>query len=350
MEFNAGRYSDSARDGEVAFESGKKSLGPEAPITVIAMQSLAVDYMQMGQNDRAEKLLRKALDLQVKAAGYDSAPTLDTSDSLAYLYMKEGRNEEARTLLERGLQSYRKVFGPDHPNTQRELFGLTTLQFNMGRYQEAEQLCASVTESNRRLLGPDHFKTLSTARMLARIYEAEGKLKQAATLMEDTLRRTVSTLGRASTETVYGNEVLAHIYQAQNEYGKAETLLREAESEADRAYGGTNPDGFVAKQLLGANLLHQGRCDEALKYLQQGKQRWDESSSHSWKRFEAQSLLGQALACQKRFGEAEPLLLSGYDGLRKNADKMPVIQQVQVKEAGDRVAQLHAAWKKPSPQ
>ncbi len=348
VEFNAGNFTEAARNSEIALESARKSLGAEAPLTAIIMQSLAVNYNQLGRNDKAEPLLKKALELQIKSPGYDSAPTLDTSDSLAYLYMNEGRNEEARQLLERGLEGYRKVYGPDHPNTQREVFGLATLSFNTGNYQRAEQLTSSVYESNRRLLGPTHFKTLSSARLLARTYEAEGKLKQAESLMEDTVRKTVANSGGDATTAVYVKEVLAHIYESGNQYDRAEALLREAEGAADRAYGATNQGAAIARQLLGRNLLHQGKCEAALEYLQQANQKWKANPASNWRRFEAQSLLGEALTCQKQFSEAEPLLQSGYDGLKKSAPKMPVDQQVQVKDAADRLSKFSAVSKQPA--
>ena len=186
--------------------------------------------------------------------------------------------------------------------------------------------------------------------MLARTYEAEGKLPQAASLMEHTLGEANAGVDNGKAETLFGKEVLAHIYESQNEYSKAEALLREVEGVADRVFGLASPDGVIARQLLGRNLLHQGRCDQAAEYLRQANERWQAHPSSGWRPFEAQSLLGQALACQKQFSDAEPLLVSGYKGLKNSGSTMPVNQQFQVKDAGDRVAQLYAVWKKPSAQ
>jgi non-specific serine/threonine protein kinase/serine/threonine-protein kinase len=345
VEFNVGKYEDATRHTELAFESSRRAFGAEAPLTVQLSQSLAVDYMELGQNAKAETLLKKALQLQLKSDGYDSASTLDTSDSLAFLYMKEGRNEEARKLLERGLEGYRKVYGPDHPNTQREIFGLTRLAYNTGDYQEAEQLCMQVLDSNRRLLGPMHFKTLAAARMLAQTYEAEGKLQKADALMADTLRKLIVSVGNESAETLYDRQEMARIYETEGAYSKAESLLRDAEASADRVYGSSHADAILAKQLLGADLLRQRRCEEAAGYLEEANRRWQKSSSESWHRFETQSLLGAALACEHKYSEAEPLLLSGYQGLKQSESKMRVDQQITVKEAANRLASLRADGK-----
>ena len=41
----------------------------------------------------------------------------------------------------------------------------------------------------------------------------------------------------------------------------------------------------------------------------------------AWTTFQAQALLGTALAGQKKYAEAEPLLLRGYEGMKQRADR-----------------------------
>ena len=55
-----------------------------------------------------------------------------------------------------------------------------------------------------------------------------------------------------------------------------------------------------------------------------------------WWRYHTMSQLGAALAGQRRYTEAEPLLIGGYEGLRARAGKSPW--------AGKYLAQA-AAWK-----
>lgn len=63
-----------------------------------------------------------------------------------------------------------------------------------------------------------------------------------------------------------------------------------------------------------------------------------------WGTFQAQSLLGGALLGQNKFAEAEPPLLSGYNGLKQREDQIPAnVRQLQVKEALERLVQLYQA-------
>jgi hypothetical protein len=44
---------------------------------------------------------------------------------------------------------------------------------------------------------------------------------------------------------------------------------------------------------------------------------------HSWLTFNTQSLLGGALLGQKKYAEAEPLLVKGYEGLKTREKTIP---------------------------
>jgi hypothetical protein len=254
---------------------------------------------------------------------------------------------ERRELLAKELPSYQKVYGPDHPNTPREIFGLTRVLYSTGDYPKAEQFASTVYKSNLRLMGPTHFKTISAARELARIEEEEGKLAEAESLMKDTLQKDIQSTGSNSVGPFYSREALASIYERQNKYAEAETLLRDNERDADRLFGASNSDGFSVKQLLGANLLHQGKCDEATPFLEEANRQWEKITSDNWRRFSAQSLLGEAFLCKKDFAGAESLLIAGYTGLKAHATRMPAYEQVQIKRAADRIARLYSAWDKP---
>jgi hypothetical protein len=66
-----------------------------------------------------------------------------------------------------------------------------------------------------------------------------------------------------------------------------------------------------------------------------------------WTTFDTESILGEALLVQERFADAEPLLLSGYDGLRRRADAIPPGDQLRLAQAIERLVSLYEAWGKP---
>ena len=62
-----------------------------------------------------------------------------------------------------------------------------------------------------------------------------------------------------------------------------------------------------------------------------------------WRTFNAESMLGGSLLGQKKYAAAEPLLLSGYEGMMQRKDKIPAGGQSRPKEALERLVQLYEA-------
>jgi hypothetical protein len=58
-------------------------------------------------------------------------------------------------------------------------------------------------------------------------------------------------------------------------------------------------------------------------------------------------LLGGALLGQKKYAEAEPLLLSGYEGMKARGSTIPAQANTRIPEALERLVQLYEALDKP---
>jgi eukaryotic-like serine/threonine-protein kinase len=58
-------------------------------------------------------------------------------------------------------------------------------------------------------------------------------------------------------------------------------------------------------------------------------------------------MLGGSLLAQKKYAEAEPLLFSGYEGLKQREDKIPTEGKVRLNEALKRLAQLYDTTQRP---
>jgi hypothetical protein len=60
------------------------------------------------------------------------------------------------------------------------------------------------------------------------------------------------------------------------------------------------------------------------------------------------SALGACLLGQKKYAEAEPLLLKGYEGLRQHEERIPAsFRRTRLTEALGRLVQLYDEWAKP---
>jgi hypothetical protein len=62
-----------------------------------------------------------------------------------------------------------------------------------------------------------------------------------------------------------------------------------------------------------------------------------------WTTSHTQSLLGEALLNQKKYAEAEPLLLQGYEGMKQREAKISLQNKVRLTEGLERLVQLYEA-------
>jgi len=68
-----------------------------------------------------------------------------------------------------------------------------------------------------------------------------------------------------------------------------------------------------------------------------------------WRTFNTQSMLGAALLGQKKYADAEPLLLKGYEGMKQREKTIPKVPQTatRIPEALDRLVAFYTAANKP---
>ena len=78
-----------------------------------------------------------------------------------------------------------------------------------------------------------------------------------------------------------------------------------------------------------------------------------------WQTFDSRSVLGGCLLGQKQYAAAEPLLVSGYEGMKQREAKMPLPGKTRLKEALDRLVKLYeetgrtgpaAEWRQKLPE
>jgi non-specific serine/threonine protein kinase/serine/threonine-protein kinase len=93
--------------------------------------------------------------------------------------------------------------------------------------------------------------------------------------------------------------------------------------------------------------LEQQRYAEAEAPLREALDRQEKRSLDTWERYDCESMLGASLAGQGKYGDAEPLLLSGFQGLSTREATIPESNRVALEQAGERIVLLYEAWGRP---
>jgi serine/threonine protein kinase/Tfp pilus assembly protein PilF len=384
-----GDYAQSERLLTKVLDAQRQLLGAEHRDTLDTMNDLAVVYQYQGKYEQSETLLNKVLDAQRRVLGAEHADTLNTVMSIALLYRREGKNVQAAPLLTKLVEVRRRVLGGDHPDTLISMNSLALLYRDQGKYAEADPLLNDVVDAQRRLLGEEHPNTLIMINNLALLYQDEGKYVQAESLLTKALEVQQRVLGGGHPNTVTTMNNMAVLYRDQGKYGQGETLFTKVLELRRHALGEKHPDTLLTMNGLAALYLYQGKYTQAeplytkvleawrsvlgpehprrlasmselaLLYLKQHRYAQAEASlrealsdfkksmANTWGRYDCESLLGATLAGQKKYREAEPLLLSGYRGLVQREATIPAAKRAELKQAGNWIVQLYQDWGKP---
>ena len=97
---------------------------------------------------------------------------------------------------------------------------------------------------------------------------------------------------------------------------------------------------------FGLSLIQQGKWTEAEPVLRECLAIREKSQPDEWTTFNTRSLLGGSLLGQKKYAEAEPLIVSGYEGMKAREARIPAPGKPRLTEAAERVVQLYEAWGK----
>ena len=140
---------------------------------------------------------------------------------------------------------------------------------------------------------------------------------------------------------------LAELLRKESKYGEAEVLFKKALEGERRVLGPDSPATMNTVASLGELRLQQEQYSEAETLLRVALSVQEEKDRENWRRYNYQILLGASLAGQGKYDEAEPLLLSGYQGLVERTATIPWENRSAVDHAGARIVQLYADWEKP---
>jgi tetratricopeptide (TPR) repeat protein len=176
---------------------------------------------------------------------------------------------------------------------------------DQGKHAQAEELFNQVLESRRRTLGEEHPDTLGSRYQVAELYFMQGKYTQAEELCKKTLGTMRRVLGDGNRNTLMSWHLLGGIQIGQHKYAEAESTLRDALAADEKA----------------------------------GQERYY--------RYSTQSRLGASLTGQGKYDAAEPVVLSGYEGMIRLRDSIAADDLFLLQSAGDWVVELYERWGKP---
>jgi tetratricopeptide (TPR) repeat protein len=363
----------------------------------VARHDLGVTFRLLGEFAAAEEQLRKALELRRQFLPAADTATLNTQNSLAVVLVERGKAKEAIPLYEDTLKWRKVKLGPNHAHTLTTMDNLANAYRADGRLADAlplfEETLARMTEA----LSANHPELLTAMNNIAVAYGEAGKRKEKASMLEKAAKGSEAVFGADSPMTLTAKNNLALAYWDLTQADRAVDLMEEVVerritvigSEHQHTLTSLNSLGFMYTRFIvgpdfkpcyvtrlpalrkrlpadspvwltvatfTANKLLDGTDYAAAEpLLRECLEVGEAKQPRVWRTFHMKFRLGEALVGQKKYADAEPLLLAGYEGLKRCEADIPPPKRVRLTQAVERLVEFYGrcgktdeadAWRK----
>jgi tetratricopeptide (TPR) repeat protein/predicted Ser/Thr protein kinase len=385
-----GKPGEAEKADREALTLRRKLQGQEHPDVAESLTGLARDLLGRGEYAEAEALAREGLAMRKKFLGEEHDVVAETLVILANALRSQEKLGEAESTFRQALTLARKVLGNDNPSIPIYLNELGVVLYRQEKLAEAEEAHRESLALYKKLLGNEHSYIASALGNLALVLKARGDLAGAETLLREALAMNRKLLGSENPRIAFGLDTLARTLRDEGKIAEAESAAREALGIRRKALGEDHPDvlhamGTLASVLqqagklaeaealyqnqvvamlarlpgddlrvasalagLSSTLLAEGKFTEAEEVARRCLAIRERKLPDDWVTFNTRSVLGGTLLGQQKYAEAEPLLLSGYEGMKQREARVRGGNgEPRLREALQRLVQLYKATNRP---
>jgi serine/threonine protein kinase len=342
--FSLGQFAMAHPHIQRAYDLRRGELGEAHVDTLDSMIGVGSVYIDLGAYVDAKELLERTLVIARRDFPDGHNIPLMTVGKLCYVYEKQGDFARIEPLSKEMLEVSRRVRG-DHFFTLLALRAVSGVHSAKGNYSEAEQLLTEAHSMARRVLGDDHPTTILTKWDLAFTYNDQGNSARARPLFFELYEAMQRAPGPEHPATLHARHQIANLYSRAGEFTKADEHYLGVLEARRRVLSREHPD--TLRTVTGLFMLYerQGMPEKAEPLLRDTLEIRERTGPGEWRTFESRSMLGACLVQQGKLEEAEPLLLSGYEGIQAQAEKIPANRSDRILKAIERIVNLYEAKK-----
>ncbi len=367
-----------------AWKTSRAALGPQHPETIKAEMALTALRADQSQLDEAERLARESVELaqrryppdrvEVAAAsamlgkvlalkgdyrgaipvlenaaavlekGPGSVELSEALGDLANAHYSLGDIAESEAVNLRGLVLDRKLFGEAHPNTGIDFFNLANIQLDRANYPEAERLFRRALAIDQAWYGEIHPKTASAAMMVGRAVAYQGRLDEAGVLYQQALDTMRQVYGNGHFRVAVVLSLMGDLEKNRHNLVAAEKIFQQSAAIFKKTFGEQHE--FYQHQLsnLATVRLAARQFSAAEQLLRPALAHLKAAVPDQRYTALAEVRLGEALAGEKKWAEAETHLAEGYNDLRRLMGP----QAVELLDARTKLLDLYSALNLPA--
>ena len=337
-----GRFTEAQKIRERIVAVGRRIYSPGDARFLRSLVNLGSFYGNRGMLDRAEAAFREVVETARPSLGLAHSVTLTGYSGLGMTYRLQGKWAEAEKVYARLLDPKREKYGTrDYLTTVRTL---GECRYQQGKWPEAEADFRKALEIARRLLAPEDHDIPSVMYQLANTLRMQSRFAEAAPLLEGAVAVMRRKYKDDDGDRLELEETLARLYREQGRFAESERLA--AEVLAVRRRGKPTAATLETLALLATIDWQQGKFTEGEALALEAVEAYRREKQVTWKLYEAEALLGASLAGERRFEEAEPLLLEGYSGIEARKNSIRPADSNRLIRPGQALAQLYRSWGK----
>ncbi|MFO0908012.1 MAG: serine/threonine-protein kinase [Isosphaeraceae bacterium] len=284
-----------------------RTLGPKHPKTLRAEAVRASILRDLNRTDEARSLFNQTLTLQQEALGSNNSDTVDTLHNLAALLDSLGEMDEAEKRYREVVNARTSTLRADHPLLLVARANLGAVLLRESKLNEASAELTTILPVCRRVLGDRHTTTLNVLANLGALELRSKHPAEAEAFLDEAYKAQAAELGKANPATLTTLSNLAMIPALRGRPADSEPLLRELLTQWERNPGPKHPDTIRAGVNLGLNLVALKKPD-ALSVLDRYIPAFRSLSVSKEDLSSALAVYGAGLIDQKRFDDAANVL------------------------------------------
>ena len=326
--------------------------GPNHPVTLRVKRDIGDLHLAARNYRDATKELEYVFSRYTEILGGGHADTHAVREALGYSYYKTGRNNDALPLLEEALR-FRSLSMLEHmelsevSKLKRTFDSLADCYRRTGNSDKAIKLYNSAVAILELQLGERFPVTLWAKKELADAYLKGKEPELAIGILEEVLAVQRTANGESAKETLETWKALAQAYGRSRRQDRAREVLMEAAKVSEKAWGTNDLTTADLFDRLGANLNRAKRFSESERYLRASFAARKKLIPDNWTTPFDQWLLGESLAGQRKFAEAEVHLVPGFEGMVQKKNAMPEHLREQLPKWRQFVGRFYEDWGKP---
>jgi hypothetical protein len=277
----------------------------------------------VGRGDEGNRLLEEALPRYRGKLGADDRDVLDITIRIAQKYSYDGRAAEAVRLLEPAYHQAAAKYGRAAGVTIGIMQDLSVHMQWAGRVADSARLLEEALPELRKRYGSANSAISPHVINLSEAYSRLDRPGDAVTMLEGTIADIPEAERLSYTNYDFLLRGLAIAHLKLGDTAQYRRVVKELEDWTRRR----NPAGSLELAMglaaLGRDLNRDGMFADAERVLRESLAIREAKIPDGWQRFSSAAQLGGALLGQKRFAEAEPLLVAGYEGMKARQKDIP---------------------------